>query len=86
MVITLVIIVVIITFFCQRKRRFIIHKPTSSIEEPWYNTIPAIADPAAYRNSNLYETLDQWKRMSLEQPHRRSLSNDFNSETSLESL
>ena len=85
MVVTLVIIVVIITFFCRRKRRFVIHKPTSSIEEPWYNTIPALADPAAYRNSNLYETLDQWKRMSLEQPHRRSLSNESNSETSLES-
>ena len=77
------IIVVIITFFCRKKRRYT-HKPTSSTEE-WEPTYITIADPPDFRNSNLYETLDQWKRMSLEQPHRRSLSNSSSSEASLES-
>ena len=81
MVITLVLIVVIVTYFYRKKRRYVLHKPISTIEEPIYNII---SDPS--RNSNLYETLDPrlWKRISVDQPHERSVSISSSSEASIE--
>ena len=81
MVITLVFVVVIVTYFYRKKRRYVLHKPTSSAEEPVYNTI---SDP--FRNSNLYEALDPrlWKRLSIDQPQERSVSISSSSEVSIE--
>ena len=80
-VITLVFVVVIVTYFYRKKRRYVLHKPTSSAEEPVYNTI---SDP--FRNSNLYEALDPrlWKRLSIDQPQERSVSISSSSEVSIE--
>ena len=80
------LIAIITALFCRKRKRFAISTiHTISIEEPHYSVIPHRLSndrlSGVYRTSNLYETVDQWKRASIDQ-QRRSSSNASNSDIS----
>ena len=86
--VTLVLIAIITAVFCRRRRRFTIstRNTISTIEPPdHYSVIPQrpgsdrLSWP--YRTSNVYEAIDQLKRLSIDQ-QRRSSSNASSSDIS----